>query len=141
MSNLIDRIIVPMDGSEASMRAWRLAKTLARAGGLDLHLLHVHPVEPGAATGMAQLSKDAFERASSDAGNRAFGDAGAEVDAAHRHVRWGEPVEEILIFAEAQGPALLVMGRGSNRDLAHYLVGSVSDGVLRRSAMPVTLVH
>lgn len=141
MAEDINRIIVPMDGSEASLRAYRLASGLARASGIELHLLHVHPVQRGAATGMAHLSGEEFERASADAGARAFVEAGDEIDAEHRHVRWGDPVEEILVFAEKLGGAMIVMGRGESGDLEHFIVGSVSDGVLRRGAMPVTLVH
>ncbi|MEE4299922.1 MAG: universal stress protein, partial [Pseudomonadales bacterium] len=92
MAEGIERIVVPMDGSEASLRAYRLAKALAGASGMELHLLHVHPVERGAATGMAHLSGEAFARASADAGSRAFLEAGDEIDAEHRHVCWGEPV-------------------------------------------------
>lgn len=141
MAEGIEKIVVPMDGSDASLRAYRLAKSLASASGIELHLLHVHQVEHGAATGMAHLSREEFARASADAGSRAFAEAGEEVDEERRHVCWGEPVEEILIFADRLGQAMVVMGRGGRSDLEHFLMGSVSDGVLRRSSSPVTLVH
>lgn len=140
MAEGIERVAVPMDGSDASQRAHRLPKTLASASGMELIVPSVHLVEHGAAAGMAHLSKEEFARASADAGRRAFGEAAEEVDAEHRHVSAGEPVDEILIFAEKLGQPMIVSGRGG-RDLGHFLMGSVSDGVLRRGTMPATLVH
>lgn len=134
------RIIVPVDGSENAVRAFRVGQSLAAASGLPLDLLHVHALHPGEAAGMAQISKADVQRAAADAGSRAFGALADEVPESGRHVLWGDAAEEILIFAEREGPALIVMGRGAESRLEHMLLGSVSDHVVRRAKGPVTLV-
>jgi nucleotide-binding universal stress UspA family protein len=142
MSATQRNIIVPMDGSDAAHRAAGVALELGEAASLPVHLLHVHPFVHGEAAGMARLSREAIERAANDAASRAFGAEAERVSAERRHVRWGDPVEEILGFLGEHEPALVLMGRGQQGTLERLLVGSVSDGVLRRcGGVPVTLVR
>src|SRR4029077_13057972 len=52
----------------------------------------------------------------------------------------GAVVEEILRQANAIKPDLIVMGRHGHGAMYNLLVGSVTEGVLKRSGCPVLLV-
>jgi len=135
-------MIVPTDESDAARRALALALELGARSDLDVHLLHVHAIGHGDAAGMAQLSREAVERAALDASRRAFGPDADSVPAERRQARWGEPVAEIIDFVRRHEPALVVMGRGQEGTLERLLLGSVSDGVLRHCRdVPVTFVR
>lgn len=140
MLDTCTRIIVPMDGTDTSMRAAEFADQLGRATDLPVELLHVHPVHPGEATGMASSTREGLEAAGRDAGSRAFGDFADAVGSEHCHVLWGQAADEILLYAQRNGPALIVMGRGRESTLSRLVMGSVSDAVLRRAEGPVTVV-
>lgn len=140
MLDTCTRIIVPMDGTDASMRAATLANQLGQATGLPVDLIHVHAIHHGEATGMASSSRESLDAAGRDAGSRAFGDFADEVGSDHCHVLWGEAADEILYYAERNGPALIIMGRGRESTLSRLVMGSVSDAVLRRAEGPVTVV-
>ena len=52
----------------------------------------------------------------------------------------GKPVEKILVEAERLQPFLIVLGSHSHGALHHLLLGSVSEGVLRKANCPVVIV-
>ena len=55
-----------------------------------------------------------------------------------KHIAVGDPAQEILKLIEAEGIDLVVMA--SNGQQGNYRVGSVTDKVVRNSAVPVTTV-
>lgn len=55
-------------------------------------------------------------------------------------IQLGNPAERILARAEEYGADLIVMGTRGRSGLAHVLIGSVAEGVLRRSRRPVLVV-
>jgi nucleotide-binding universal stress UspA family protein len=55
-----------------------------------------------------------------------------------KHIAVGDPAQEILKLIEAEGVDLVVMA--SNGQQGNYRVGSVTDKVVRNSAVPVTTV-
>ena len=56
-------------------------------------------------------------------------------------VIFGEPVKEIVQFAEAGDFDLLVMGTHGHNMVSRFLIGSVSEQVLRRAPCPVFLLR
>jgi nucleotide-binding universal stress UspA family protein len=56
-------------------------------------------------------------------------------------LREGAPVDEILNTADDWRADLIVMGTHGRRALAHLIMGSTSEAVLRRAKCPVMLVH
>lgn len=52
----------------------------------------------------------------------------------------GNPQEEIINTAESWDADLLVLGTHSRTGLAHFLVGSIAESVVRHSKVPVLVV-
>ena len=56
-------------------------------------------------------------------------------------VVFGEPVKEIVQFADTGDFDLLVMGTHGHNMVSRFLIGSVSEQVLRRAPCPVFLLR
>ena len=56
-------------------------------------------------------------------------------------VRFGNPVEEILKVSDEHAVDLVVMGTHGRTGLAHMLVGSVAERVVRTSKVPVLTIR
>lgn len=65
-------------------------------------------------------------------------DPGVEVDAI---ARWGNPIEEILRAARRAPADLIVLGAKGHSGLSLMLLGSVSQGVVQHSTLPVLIVR
>jgi nucleotide-binding universal stress UspA family protein len=56
-------------------------------------------------------------------------------------VRFGEPSEEIVAVADAEGVDLVAMATHGRTGFAHMLVGSVAERVLRHLTIPVMMLR
>ena len=65
-------------------------------------------------------------------------DPGVEVEAT---ARWGNPIEEILRASRRLPADLLVLGAKGHSDLSIMLLGSVSQGVVLQSTLPVLIAR
>ena len=141
----IQRILVPTDGSEPSLRAAEIAAGLAQRTGARVTLLTA--VEPPEAT-RAYITAEAL--AAVEAGLRGAAEgmldrAAARVRRIHPevdlHVAWSSPVNAIVAEAN-QGYDLIVMAsRGLGMEPSdRHLLGSVAERVLRRAHRPVLIV-
>jgi universal stress protein A len=146
MPELPQRILVPFDFSEPSTKAVDYAALLAARLGASIRLLHVYDppdsmaaIVPGtsvaeeerSARGIATRELERLERAVKAAGS-------VRVDIA---VAAGSPVDEILRHAAEGGFDLIVMGTHGRTGLSRLIVGSVTEGVMRRAQVPVLVVH
>ncbi len=141
---MYDTILVPTDGSEHAERAARHASRFARVFDGDLHLLGVADVVseagPFDAGGVDPEHLDVFE---SDAERRV-----EETEAAIEGsvtptvaVRTGTPGEEIVEYAAEVGADLLAMGTHGRTGIQRYVLGSVTERVLRLAEVPVFTVR
>jgi nucleotide-binding universal stress UspA family protein len=60
---------------------------------------------------------------------------------AHADAVVGTPAEAIIDFASATGTSLIVMGTHGRTGLAHLLMGSVAEQVVRTAPCPVLTVR
>ena len=145
----VEKILVPVDFSDASGRLVAVAEESARARAGSLHLLHV--VEPVAAApgletdpAMAQLqvAQDigVEERIEAERLGKVAADIAARGTACTSSVKFGLPADEIISSAEELGADLVVMGSHGHGALYHLFTGSVVTGVLRRIDCPVLVV-
>lgn len=135
-------ILAAVDFHEASLEALEVAQDLARRlGMMEVTVLHVYTIpivvypgfEPIVAPGMSEevaaAAKQAMDRlATSREGVRPL-------------VRSGDPATEILKAAEELAPAMVVLGTRGRKGLAHLLLGSVAEKVVRSCSAPVLTVH
>ena len=139
----VKRILVPTDFSTTSEIAFRYAVDLGRTHGAAIHLLYVLESPSPAAAYPDGFSVDPPRLrapAIDDAMRRL--EAMRTVSAAARvttttEVRVGRPTDDILGVAAARGTDLIVMGTHGRRGVAHLLLGSVAEHVVRAAPCAV----
>lgn len=144
---MFSRILVPTDFSPASDAALEYARILAAKFGSTLRILHVidDPSSSSAFVG------DGFAPSTEDIRNRLLKEARTRLDhlmnladrsryhAADAVI--GTPADAIIDFASATGTSLVVMGTHGRTGLAHLLMGSVAEQVVRTASCPVLTVR
>jgi nucleotide-binding universal stress UspA family protein len=139
---MYDTILVPTDGSDAAMKAVDHAVDLAAQYDATLHVLAV--VDP---TSFSTLDVDpstvvvAMERQAREAAQRVetvADEAGVAVETA---VVRGDPARTITTYATDNEADLVVMGTHGRSGLDRYLLGSVTERVVRTADVPVLTVR
>ena len=144
MTDTITRILVPVDFSPHAERAFRYATTLAHRFGATLALLHVveDPFVTGAWSSELYLPNipellenliGAAERQLATLKESAAA-LGVTTETA---VITGRPAHEIVDHAKGGGFDLIVMGTHGRTGLAHVVMGSVAERVVRKAPCPV----
>lgn len=136
-----NRVLVPTDFSDASMRALEFGATFANFVNAELHLLHVVDV-PGMNALQLGYSLPHVSISSS-----------CELNVDHTLIkmlekhelntkpqfgtRFGDPVDEILRYAAERNCDFIVMGTHGRKGLERTLMGSVTATVVSNSHIPV----
>lgn len=139
-------ILCPVDFSEASERAARFAVDLARTLCGTVQLAHVLPLvlpplpvpELGLATDGIIPTDEQLSAETIASLHRLAATLG--VEGARVHVATGSAAREILRIAKESGVGMIVMGSHGRTGLAHLLLGSVAERVIRGSRVPVLVV-
>ncbi|WP_144900991.1 universal stress protein [Halobellus captivus] len=133
----LDRVLVPIDGSDGASAALDHAISIAAATDAEILLLAV--VDPyGLSTVTERKEVEAeLEDLVTDAAARVQ-DAGVDVSTA---VEAGFPHEEILHVVEDHAVDLIAMGTHGRRGLGRFVLGSVAEKVVRLSPVPVLTVR
>jgi nucleotide-binding universal stress UspA family protein len=145
---MFTRILVPTDFGAASDAALEYARAFAAKFGASLYVLHV--VEGSYASG--PMGTEAFVVESPAIQQALMDDARARLDVrvnADDRVRFnatselivGASARVILHFAEERGIDLIVMGTHGRSGMAHLLMGSVAEKVVRHAPCPVLTVR
>ncbi|MGC1275393.1 MAG: universal stress protein [Planctomycetaceae bacterium] len=141
----IRRILHPTDFSERSEAAWKYAELLANRFGSELVLLHVlqEPIAvlPESSLAVAPPAINLPELM--DAAEQGLGkfEAAAPATIVDRTVRNGPAAEEIVHYAKEAGADLIVLGTHGRTGLAHVLLGSVAEKVVRKAPCAVLTVR
>lgn len=140
----IQRILVPVDFSEHAEALLHTAQTLAVAYGAQLDLLHVieAPLFVGIYSGlvtandlMPEVGKHALARL-----QHLWEQEGSEEVQAKLHIEEGHAAAHIVDFAERVGSDLVVIASQGRSGIAHFLIGSVAERVVRAAPCPVLIV-
>jgi nucleotide-binding universal stress UspA family protein len=153
---MYSKVLVPLDGSEVSERALPHAQSLADAFGARVHLLQVislsHEYEASRSGGgenpsVAEYSLDLARQITMGRQTRAeeylkataarLEENGTQVETS---VRQGSTLENITHFVAENGIDLIVMSTHGRGELQRFLVGSVTDRVIRSSHVPVLAI-
>ena len=130
--------LVPIDGSEGSEAAIDEALELAHEVGAQVTFAFVRK-PPSSLLGSPfyeRLLCTELEtaRAVTDAARRKAWEAGVGT---RTEILEGDPIDEILSFADNRGADLIVMGSRGRGAFAGALLGSVSSGVVQHASVPV----
>ena len=143
---MFKRILIALDGSTMAEKALSTALVLAEQFGSELFLFRVVMPLPisyraGAASAAAieLAERDAVLEAADYLEDLAAGiqEKGLGVRVA---TRLGNPSKAIIEFAEQNQIDMLVMCTRGQTGLARWLLGSVTDHVVRSSSVPVVAV-
>lgn len=137
-------ILVPVDGSDCSMRALDFAVELASSLAAEIVVCHVLDLSRAAAMsgGAAQLAEESMEllrTEGKDIVDRALARAGAKVPVSAR-LPEGAPVEQIEQLAAELPADFIVLGSHGRSGLQRLLMGSVAEGVVRAASVPAMVV-
>lgn len=137
-------ILLATDGSAAADEALHVAVELASETHATLHVVavHTHPT-PGRGGPIAILEIESAAGAESIASQAvaAARAAGLEASSHTPHGFYGDVVDSILAIAEREGAELIVVGSRGLNAVEGVIMGSVSRALVRRAAIPVTVVR
>lgn len=140
----IEKILVPLDFSPASVQALDYAVSMAKQFRAAIHLVHVYPPdEASSAAGAGHLllqSAEAIERLNE------------ELTGIHRkhvptfrpencHIRAGRPYEQIINLAREINVDLIALSTRGHSGLKHLLLGSTAERVVRNASCPILVVR
>jgi nucleotide-binding universal stress UspA family protein len=135
-------ILVPTDGSDASTQAVEHAVALAAEHDATVHVLYV--VDASSYASLDVGTEMIFEalRDEGESVTATAETAAAEADVpVESEVVEGDVHRAILDYAAAHDADLIVMGTHGRRGLDRYLLGSVTERIVRSSPVPVLTVR
>ena len=145
---IFSKILVPVDGSPPSDGALKLALALAKDQGATLTAVHVvetNRIVATMGTGSYGVDPTPVIKALRSAGESILSVAQERAQAenvpATGELFEGDSVMLILDRCKSAGSELIVMGSHGRSGIARMLFGSVAEGVLRQSTVPVLVVR
>lgn len=144
--NAMKKLLVPVDGSGAALRALKAAIAVAKLTGGSIEIVHAHE-EPEiygmVAVHVPRAKMEELQREHSEA---LLEPAEAELKGSGvrytKQILVGHPIgETIARHAENAGCDAIVMGRHGKSALGDVLMGSVAMKVLHATRLPVLLVR
>lgn len=142
----IERILVPLDGSQLGQAALPYAEMLHSKTGAGIFLLHVIS-PPGAVEASLLTGPDwvklieVLHKAGEDYLREVVRQLDERGIKATYEVVTGEPADKIVQYAEAKRASLIAMSTHGRTGLARWVMGSVADKVVHAASMPVWLVR
>lgn len=143
LSERAPRLLLATDGSQGSAVAADYAFALARSWGASLTVMKVLEFQPGLDPEnpvnqlyLTELMKQATSELVSLKARAV--DRGIS---AHTRIATGIPSEEVLSVATGEDPDLIVVGTRGKTGLAHVLLGSTAERIIRRASCPVLAVR
>lgn len=142
----VSSILVPTDFSENALQALGLAKEVAKGTKATVHLLHI--VEPVvypadwsyAQVGFADIEQELQQNAEKELSVLAES-LKAEGFNTATSVRRGRASDEICAYAKDNSISIVAIGTHGRSGLEHFLFGSTTERVLRKSPCPVLSVR
>jgi nucleotide-binding universal stress UspA family protein len=131
-------ILVPLDGSSVAERALPFAQTLAKATGARLLLVRAALLEPSSdETALASQAQAMTEARSylADIVSRLSPTTGVETA-----VLYGEAAAAVQAVITSRKVDLVVMSSHGHSGLGRWVIGTVTDRLLRRADVPVLVI-
>ncbi len=135
---LYEKILVPMDGSNPSLNALKEATRIAKATGGKVIVAYVCSETLSESFVMPKLSLGCDEKSVSVQAKKIADAAGVTVDFL---VLEGKVAENIVKTAKDGCYDLIVMGARGLGNLSGFILGSVSQAVIKEAGCPVLVTH
>jgi len=141
-------IVAALDFSDASGPVLDAAAEMSRAFGATLKLVHVVEPEPTySAYGFTPEEFPAIHTFQKEARSRAEkaldaqkGKLAGKVGTVEARILEGNPLKALLEFSDSEGAEMVVVGSHGHGVLASVLLGSVAEGIVRKSKVPALIV-
>lgn len=142
--NKLKKLMVPLDGSENSFRALKVAIQIARGVGAEIVGAYVVPILPVAEAHLYdpmsfQMEEKRFAEKTLE---RAHAISKKDGVAFSKVIKFGSPGDVLVRFIanKSNSVDLVVMGSRGRGAVREIFLGSVSHYVLHKSAIPVLIV-
>jgi nucleotide-binding universal stress UspA family protein len=144
-SKLYRNILIATDGSESSRFAADAGIELALLSGARIQAVYVIDIYAYSSAPKDLKWEESMHAQFRELGSDAVSyvenmakDAGVNVET---RILEGHPAEEILNFAEKHDSDLIVLGSLGKTATERFLIGSISEKVVRNSKVPVLIVR
>ena len=142
------KIIAAIDFSNATSAVLSAATEIAKAFGAELHLLHVIEPEPTyTAYGLRPSEFPAiheFHLESRKRAQKALDDVADGISTPQfkptAHLADGSPLFELEVKIKEIGADLVIIGSHGHSVIASLILGSVADGMVRKSIIPTLVI-
>lgn len=139
---MVNRILVPMDGSDAALRALEHAESRKRtaSGDVSIIVLNVQMPLPPSRYVTRTMIREHSSRSSLAALRPARTLARRLKLDARFYSRRGDPATVVARFAKAKNCGEIIMGTRGRGRTAVFVLGSVALRVVQLAPLPITLV-
>jgi nucleotide-binding universal stress UspA family protein len=137
-------ILLPTDGSDGMVAAAEHAGELATTYDATVHVLSVADTRNRFESPSAGISTEVWTESERERATEAVEETVASLPddvTVERVVEEGVPKTEILSYVDDNDVDVVVMATHGRTGLDHYLIGSVTEKVVRRSPVPVLSVR
>lgn len=136
-------VLVPTDGSDGAMAALERGIDLASSDERTLHLLSVVDSTALGVDVRMELQVDFLEENAQEILAEAAQTAtDAGIDTVHEHVAFGTPIyRAILEYVDSHDVDVIVAGTHGRSGIDRYLLGSVTEKLVRTAPVPVLTVR
>ena len=139
------RLLVAIDLAAGSDVVMKTAMELGRALQAELHVIHVHKIHAGnlleggmADAGVLAAQEIADLELQLERFAAQFAESGITITT---DIYSGEPYLEIIQAVDKSGADMIVMGTHGRTGVAHLVLGSVAENVLRHARVPVISIR
>src|SRR6056297_811605 len=152
----MNNILIAVDGSERSLEAAKKALDLFESGNVDITIItilkevesSVYDVPYGASSTMSaetmQDLRDQRKEEAKETGRKIVNEAASIFESLGREVnqiiRLGDPADEICDYAEENNIDMIVLADKGHGGVKRFLLGSISDKVVRHADTSVLVV-
>jgi len=139
------KILIPVDFSSCSNKAFLFAREMVKCWEGELHLVHI--LDTDFLSGAVRITIEPLDESVAKWRKRAekklkatyHDEEGPELSG-EIHIRDGKPHEEILKLAEELDVGMIVIGSHGRKGLEKAIFGSVAEKVVRMATIPVLII-
>jgi len=138
---MYENILLPFDGSEGAAETLHHASEIAHWADATIHVLYVADTTRDSVTVVEDHTVDVLEQQGEEIIEEAEKTLETLGNAYKTDVVQGNPAPTIVEYAERYDQDLVVMPTHGREGVSRYLIGSVSEKVVRLSSVPVLSVR